>query len=294
MFTSLLVGLDGSVQAQVALAQALVIGRRFRSRILLAHVSPPPGRTSEMALGAPWMEWTPGNAPHTRQEHEEAAELMLDDAAGAVRKAGLEPETVMREGHAAEVLRELADDVGVVVVGRVGLRGIRKPVQGDPIGPDTRELIRRSPRPVLVCGSRPTPMDRVLVSSARNPAAESVLAFASRYAGIAEARLDVLHVTPDTGAGGEALARASGALSTTPLDFDTHLLDGDPAVQLPALVQQLESNAFFVGAHREDSGWMVTSHAEIILRTTDLPVLIHTQPTTTGARTSAAYRRSTS
>ena len=102
MFTSVLVGLDGSTQAQVALAQAILIGQRFRSRIVLAHVSPPPGRTGEMALGAPWMEWTPRQRPQdTRRELEQAAQMMLDDAAGAVRRAGLEAETVVREGSPA-------------------------------------------------------------------------------------------------------------------------------------------------------------------------------------------------
>ena len=148
MFTSILVGLDGSTQAQVALAQAIVIGRRFHTRVLLAHVSPPAGRTGEMALGAPWMEWTPANTPTTRLEREEAGLLMLEDAAGAVRRAGLEAETVVRDGITSEVLRELAEKVGVVVVGRSGVRGQTATAGADPLGADTRELIRRCPRPV--------------------------------------------------------------------------------------------------------------------------------------------------
>ena len=90
MFTSLLVGLDGSSHAEVALAQAILVGQRFRSRLVLAHISPPTGRTSEMSLGAPWMEWVAGRAPQTRVEREAAAQRMLDDSAGAVRRAGLD------------------------------------------------------------------------------------------------------------------------------------------------------------------------------------------------------------
>jgi nucleotide-binding universal stress UspA family protein len=290
MFTSLLVALDGSTEAQVALAQAILIGKRFRTRVVLAHVSPPAGRTGEMALGAPWMEWTPGNAPSTRTELEEAAHLMLEDAAGAVRRAGLMVETRIRTGLPHEVLRDLAEEVGVVVVGR-GSR--RDPIsREDPLGEESRELIRRSPRPVLVCGSRPTPMDRVLVAYAGGVFSEATLTLASRFAEITGAHLDVLHVAPDSAAGHEILARASGALSSmAPLDFDTHFLAGDLETVIPATVRRLGCNALFAGAHRDDSGWMVPSHIEVILRLTDIPVLIHTQPALHGARVAATHRR---
>jgi nucleotide-binding universal stress UspA family protein len=285
MFTSLLVGLDGSTPAQVALAQAIQIGHRFRARIVLTHISPPPGKTSEMALGAPWMEWTPGNAPVTRREHDQAAQLMLDDAAGAVRRAGLEAETAWRAGDVVEVLRELAEGVGVVIVGRSGKHG------ADALGPETRELIRRCPRPVLVCGSRPTPMDRVLVAYAGGPASEGALAFAGRFAGITGAHLDVLHVTDDAESGRRTLARASGALSMAPLDFDTHLVEGALETAIPEMVETLGANALFAGAHREDAGWLVPSHTEVILRATDIPVLVHLQTASPGARLSTAHRR---
>jgi nucleotide-binding universal stress UspA family protein len=294
MFTSLLVGLDGSTQAQVALAQSILIGKRFRTRIVLAYVSPPAGKTSEMALGAPWMEWTPANAPSGRKELQEAAEEMIQDAAGAVRRAGLEVETVIREGVANEVLRSLADSVGVIVVGRRGLRSAATSLHDDPLGSDARELIRRSHRPVLVCGSRPTPMDRVLVAYAGSSVSEATLTFASRFAGITGAHLDVLHVAPDEDEGRRTLAKASGALSLAPLDFETHFLEGDLEHAIPETVQRLGSNALFAGAHREEAGWMVPSHTEIILRVTDIPVLIHMQPASHGARVAAANRRSTS
>jgi nucleotide-binding universal stress UspA family protein len=294
MFTSILVGLDGSTEAQVALAQAIVIGQRFHTRIVLAHVSPPPGRTGEMALGAPWMEWTPVNAPSTRLELEQAALVMLEDAAGAVRRAGLEAETVVRDGIPSEVLRELAEEVGVVVVGRSGARTQMATIGGDPLGPDTRELIRRSPRPVLVCGAQPTPMDRVLVAYAGGPVSEGTLTFASRFAGITGAHLDVVHVASDAEEGRRTLARASGALSLMPLDFETHFIEGDLETVIPETVRRLGCNALFAGAHREDAGWAIPTHTQIILRVTDIPVLIHLQPIPPGARVTTSHRRSAS
>jgi nucleotide-binding universal stress UspA family protein len=294
MFTSILVGLDGSLQSQVALAQSILIGQRFRARLVLLHVIPGPGHTGEMALGAPWMEFTNANMPTSREGLVRAAADMLEDAAGAVRRAGLEVEVLIREGQAIEVLRELADRVGVVVVGRKGIRGEMAPVSEDPIGPDTRELARRSNRPILVTGLVPTPMDRVLIAFDGSPNSEAALAFGSRFAGITGAHLDVLHVGSDQPEGRKTLARASGALSVAQLDFDTHFIEGELETAVPATIARLGCNALFVGAHREDSGWRIPSHTEVILRATDIPVLIHMQPVPPGASSYTAHRRTPS
>lgn len=134
-------------------------------------------------------------------------------------------------------------------------------------------------------------MDRVLVAYGGGPTSEGALAYAARFAGITGAHLDVIHVgsTPDEGR--QALARASGALSITPLDFELHLLEGELDSAVRNALKRFGSNALFVGAHREEQGWLVPSHTTAILRATDIPVLIHMEPATPGARTSAAHRR---
>ena len=291
MFTSLLVGLDGSVQAQVALGQAIQVGQRFRARIVLAHVYRPDPVGTGGTMGAAWMEWSSDSVPPTEGELQRAAHEMLSDGAGAVRRAGLEVETVSRSGDVVEVLRDLADQVGVVVVGRTGVRGLANQRNHDPLGPDTRELIRRCPRSVLVAGSEPTAMDRVLVAYAGGPMSEALLAYAARFAGITGAHLDVLHVGTNAEEGRQVLARASGALSMAPLDFELHLVEGDLDAEVKEGLARLGANALFVGAHREDQGWLVPSHTETILRATDIPVLVHLEPATPGARASASHRR---
>ncbi len=291
MFTSILIGLDGSVQAQVALAQGILVGQRFRARLVLLHVAPMPGDTGEMALGAPWMEWTRSDLPSTRGALVEAAHAMLEDAAGAARRAGLEVQTEFRMGRTVDILREMAEQVGVVVMGRRGTKGEMAAAGDDPLGPDTRELVRRSNRPVLVAGAMPTSMDRVLIAYDGSTNSEAALAFGSRFAGITGAHLDVLHVNPDAEAGRKWLARASGALSVAQVDFDTHLIEGDLQSAIPETIARLGSNALFVGAHREESGWLIPSHTEVILRATDIPVLVHMPLTTPGVRASTAHRR---
>lgn len=288
MFTSLLVGLDGSREAQIALAQAILIGGRFRSTIVLAHVAQP-GHASVLrdAPGNSWRERHPADLT-TDEDEERIGRELLSDAAEAVRRGGLTAVMEYLEGDMVEALRGLAETVGVVLVGRSGRKGHGGT---DPLGPDTRELLRRSPRPVLVCGAAPSPMDRCLVAYDGEASSEAALAFAARYASIAGAHLDVVHVADDPVAGSAVLARTSAAFSASPFSYETHLERGSVDEAVAAAVRRLHSNAVFTGIHRESGHRLVPSHTEAILRATDIPVLVHTQPSDPGARLSATHRR---
>jgi nucleotide-binding universal stress UspA family protein len=285
MFTSVLVGLDGSRASQVALAQAILIGRRFRSRVVLAHVleREPIGSGLARAVGAAWMErWTTGAGS---EEAARAASQLLEDAAAAVRRAGLQAEIALRTGDVVEVMQELSEGVGVVVVGRAGVKA-----GADPLGPDVRALVRKLHRPLLVCGSATSPMDRCLVAYGGSSLSEQALTFAARYAAITDAHLDVVHVTADPEAGLTVLARAAHVLSVTPVRFETHLVEGSLEEGIADAVRRLAVNAAFTGAHRADGEQLVASHTEVILRATDIPVLVHAQPFTPSLRASGAYR----
>jgi nucleotide-binding universal stress UspA family protein len=283
MFTSLLVGLDGSPLSLIALNQAIHVGRQFRSQIILVHVA----RAESLAGFRP--QWLDPASDQAGSSEDQSARALLDGAADTVRRAGLAVRTELRRGDAVETLRELAADVGAIVMGRSGVLGA-----GDPLGPDTRELIRRCPRPLLVCGVAVSPMDRCLVAYDGQPASEAALSFAARYAEIAGAHLDVLHVADDSAAGHAVLARASAAFSASPFSYETHLASGKVEEAVSAAITEYRSNALFTGTSREEGRRLVPSHTEAILRATDLPVLVHSEPHDPGARTTSTHRRPSS
>jgi nucleotide-binding universal stress UspA family protein len=136
-------------------------------------------------------------------------------------------------------------------------------------------------------------MDRCAVAFDGEATSNQALAFAARYAEIAEAQLEVIHVSDDAPLGRAVLARASGALSMSPLRFETHLESGDIHEAVGDAVERLRCNALFVGAHRTEGRWLVPSHTEAILRATNIPVLVHNQPQGSGARVSSASHRRT-
>jgi nucleotide-binding universal stress UspA family protein len=291
MFTRFLIGLDGSPQSDVALAQAILIGRKFRATLVLTHILRPEETDPSLVkqLGAPWREGRPVPLDPIPDALMGAGVELLEEAAGAVARAGLAAERVVRAGAVGSQLIEMAEGADAVFVGRTGRRG-----GGDPLGPDTRELIRRAPTPVIVCGSVVSAMDRCAVAYDGGPVSLEALHLAERYAQVAGARLDVIHSAADQESGREILAQAAMALSGIPLDFETHLEPGDVDRAVPAAIARLGSNALFAGANREGGKVLVPSHTEAILRATDIPVVVHHVPQEFSVRVSGTHRRTTS
>ena len=85
MFTRLLIGLDGSPNAAEALEQAVILGARFKARLLVAHVQ----------------ETDAGRRPSYSGE-------LLERAHKRVQDAGLTVQTVLLRGSPDSELATLA------------------------------------------------------------------------------------------------------------------------------------------------------------------------------------------
>jgi nucleotide-binding universal stress UspA family protein len=236
MFTRLLVGIDGSPQADAALEQAVILGLRFRSTVIVATA-----RDADLA------------------SNEVDPTALLDRARFRVRSAGLEVETVERDGAADMVLAELAEDVDAVLVGRRGLRSERAGPAA--LGRTAASLIQLSGRCVIVCGGYPSPMRAVAVAyDGRNRRA---LELAARFGSVAESTVHVIHACRDRAEGLQVLGAAE---------------EGPAGEVVARVVRAVRADALFAGAHiprgpgeRRPS---VASHTEEILLHTDLPVAI--------------------
>jgi nucleotide-binding universal stress UspA family protein len=254
MFTRLLVGLDGSGPSRVALAQAIELGGRFRSRLLLAHVS----RDAEVAA-----------ADGAARDTGAFTLAILDDAAAAAAEAGLQGEMVQRRGDVVGELIALAHEADAVFVGRVGLKA------KDPLGPDTRQLIQRCPVPVFVAATSVASFERCAVAYDGQVTSQRALAFAARFVGIRGGRLEVITAGDDEAAARETLARAAAAMSESPLRFGTHFAPGKIGAAVNHAIHRLGCDALFVGAHRVEGRTQVPSHTEELLAATDIAVVVH-------------------
>jgi len=276
MFTRLLVGLDGSPGADSALDAALGLGRRFKTTIVLAAI------TDIRLLEAPLFEttgplWTEGLpaapiAAELREALDERAAKILETAAARVADAGLASETLRAVGLADEELIRLADRAEAIVVGRRG------ELHGEPgaLGTVTLRIIKRSPKPVLVAGERPSACQRPVVALDGGETSSHALELAARYAEALGIPLTVVHVTDDAGAGDALLAKAAAFLSQHGIAPQTHRLSGDVTRSIAGFLAESGADLLIAGAHGgRRHTWSFGSHAEKLLRAASVPVIIH-------------------
>ncbi|HXM37648.1 MAG TPA: universal stress protein [Gemmatimonadales bacterium] len=247
MFTRLLIGLDGSAHADEALEQGVVLGQRFKAKLVVVHVR-------ETKAGR--------QAPHGAK--------LLERARERVQAAGLEIETVLRQGDPDAELAALARDVDAVLVGRRGSTS-----SADAIGATVASLIAIAERCVIVCGSKPSPMSECAIAFDGRETSMRALALVARFASIAHSTVHIIHATIDPASATMVVGEAEATLSLQGVAFVTHIERGTPAEAVARVVERTKCDALFAGAHMaRDGTHLNVSHAEEILRRTDIPVVI--------------------
>src|SRR2546430_16645952 len=246
MFTRLLIGLDGSPNADEALEQAVMLGRRFKSKLVVVHVKETFGRGRRAS---------------------DSGEL-LERAGERVRDAGLAVETILKQGDPDTELAALATDVDTVLVGR---RGRSSPA--DVLGKTVSSLIRIAERSVIVCASKPSPMNACAIAFDGRETALRALALVARFASVTHSTVHVIHATIDPAIGTMVVGEAEAMLSLEGIAFVTHLEHGTPGEAVARVIQETQCDALFAGAHVGPRD-VTVSHAEEILLHTDIPVVI--------------------
>ncbi|HET7789241.1 MAG TPA: universal stress protein [Gemmatimonadales bacterium] len=246
MFTRLLVGLDESPRADQAFEQALLLAQRFQATVIAAYA-----RESGGPDGAP----------------------MLERARLRALERGVAAEVKLGHGAADVFLAEVATQSDAVLVGRRGAR-----TGQDAIGPTVASLIRIAERVVIVCGATPSPMQAVAIAYDGRETSRRALDLAARFASIVGSTIHVIHANPDREAGVGVVGEAEASLSLLRVAFVTHVEKGKPAEVVARVIAETKCDALFAGAHmqrQEGRPSQVTiSHAEEILRHTDIPVAI--------------------
>lgn len=137
----ILVATDGSENADFAVQQALDLARASGAKLVVTYIR----RAPLPVLGEPVYQRSLSRELRRAQESTTVA-------AACARKAGVDAEVEILEGHAADRILELARsrDVDLVVVGSRGLGT----VAGALLGSVSREVVHHADRPVLVATRR--------------------------------------------------------------------------------------------------------------------------------------------
>jgi nucleotide-binding universal stress UspA family protein len=124
MFTSIVVGTDGSDTATEAVRQAIALARSVGARIELvsAYEPVPESRLREESVHAPEEDL------HWMVNVREDALATLETAAAAIRAAGIEVEVFARQGDPADAILDVAEERGsdLIVVGNEGMTGAKR------------------------------------------------------------------------------------------------------------------------------------------------------------------------
>ena len=246
MFTRLLVGLDGSPNADEALEQAVHVGLRFKAKIVVAHI----------------------RETHALGKRASDSGVLLQRAQERITDAGLAAETILKHGNPDVELATLARDVDTVLVGR---RGRSSPA--DVLGKTVTSLIRIAERSVIVCASKPSPMNACAIAYDGRETSQRALALVARFASVTHSTVHIIHATIDPAIGTMVIGEAEALLSLQGIAFVTHLEHGTPGEAVARVIQETQCDALFAGAHVGPRDVSV-SHAEEILLHTDIPVVI--------------------
>ncbi len=124
MFSTIVVGTDGSDTADAAVAVALGVAARMDAVVHLVHVlKASPSGIPVAQVGSSVA--VRGDAEMTREIRDAAQAVLAKASAGA---DGVKVETHVTSGSPADALIELADKVGadLIVVGSKGMQGSRR------------------------------------------------------------------------------------------------------------------------------------------------------------------------
>jgi nucleotide-binding universal stress UspA family protein len=122
MFTSIVVGIDGSETAREAVRQATVLARSVGARIELVSAYEPVSDVRVRASIAVHEDL------HWIIDPREAVEATLETAAAEIREGGVEVAVFARQGDPADAILDVAEERGsdLIVIGNKGMTGAKR------------------------------------------------------------------------------------------------------------------------------------------------------------------------
>ena len=285
MFNRILVPLDGSAAASVAVGHALRLGRIFDSTIVALYVVDI--RMVEgpllQTLGSAWGEtpvpiWHDDVLRSLRAHGQDALDEVVaraEAAPGPGTSAPLPVETELVTDFPADAIVERARSADLVVLGR---RGEHAAWGSSPLGSTVHGVVRRSAKPVLVCPPGEHPPGPALAAYDGSEHAIRALEVAVRYAERAATPLHVVSVQTDREEAERLVEEARVFSRGHGLEPEVHVReDDDPAPHILGVARQAGADVIVMGAFGKGRlrKLFVGSTTETVLSSFDHPVLLY-------------------
>ncbi len=279
MISSILVGTDGSPQANVACDYAFRIANAFRAPLTGIHV------IDARMIEGPMLADISGSIGASGYFSAYAPfQNLLRDKANAIESAfrenaalhGVPVEFIQEIGHPFHVLHERQEKHDLIVLGR---RGESESLSGDLIGSITDRMVRKAVKPCLITPAKTLPMSRILVACDNSPIADRVLQTATEFAVRFDIPIVLLTATEqmDGKEGRQTLQKACAlAERCGKIAEKTILSEGDAADAILASASDENCNLIIMGAHGHSRvrEWFVGCTSMRVLADSALPILL--------------------
>ena len=276
MIKSLLVAVDSSAHARVALEHALELGRAYEARITGLHVLDV--RYMEMP---PYLDYSysfeavpPPLAPlDLMDKFRVKSERLLRDLRDTVEKAGLPIETYTEEGVPGQVIADMGGAHDLVLMGK---RGEHAKWGRDLLGSTAEAVARRSATPVLLAEQASRQFKRALVLFDGSHSANRGLKLAADLAIRLGAELQVLTADDDDERGEATLAEARAYLEPLALETWYSVLPGKAVKATTTALEDRPADLVVMGmrGHSPLLHLILGRTTEQLMRTVELPVLL--------------------
>ncbi len=284
MIQQVVAGIDGSLNSLTAFQYALDLARRVNAEVKVVYVVDSrktdlpiiyTGSHFDYGFERVYIPPDPGLKgfyDQVRQDIRSFADRCLALCRKDADAARVRMTPVVRDGLPSGVLTEEARSGDLLVIGQ---KGENAHIQRAIVGSTTEDVVRSSPRPVMVCPATFRSPSRVLFPYDGSSVAESALQFCVNAFGSIWDEIAVLTVTDEME---ETFPYDTelGYLGTHGIPYRLLVETGKPIETIPKVAKRESSDLILVGAHGRHKirDYLLGSTASHLIRRSDLPVLV--------------------
>jgi nucleotide-binding universal stress UspA family protein len=277
-------GIDGSLNSLTAFQYALDLARRVKAEIKVVFVVdsrktdlPIIYTASHFDYGFERVYIPPepglkGFYDRVRQDIRAFGENCLSLCRKDAEASRVTITPVLREGLPSGILTEEVRSGDLLVIGQ---KGENAHIERAIVGSTTEDVVRSSPRPVLVCPTAFRSPQRVLFPYDGSAVAESVLQFFVNAFGSIWEEMAVLTVTEQIEES-FPFDTELGYLGTHGIPYRLIMETGKPVDTIPRVAKRESSDLILIGAHGRHKirEYLLGSTASHLIRRSELPVLV--------------------
>jgi nucleotide-binding universal stress UspA family protein len=273
---NILVALDGSQHADVALDYAMWLASRLRAKMLGVHVIDIVSIEGSFlhdvsgSLGfEPYLDFS----SKMREALHERGRALLDVFRTRCADRGVACDTAMPLGVVANEICDLARTADLVVLGH---RGVNEQFSTGLLGGTTESVARKSPKPVLVCPAAFREVAKPLLAYDGSQRASAAMHMAAEVTSALGLPLAVLHVAREGNGGESVLEEAKRYLAAYELPVTYDIVTGPPHQRIVDVLRDRGHDLLFIGAygHSRIIEMVLGSTTEYVLRNSSAPVFL--------------------